>query len=238
LLALSLLIPFPTVLHAAAVIVQSAVDQACGSSPCTINFAGNVTGGNAVIVGAVCINGCSSATFTFSDATNGAYTTHVDQISSSTGRTASVGSKRNLTGGFTGVVTTASGGTTLMEVFQYEVSGLDNGLSVLFGSTETLTATSHPCSGSGLSGTGFALCMGNNNSGPNITATASWTKDSGAATVYLGQRRITTFSGETGTYTTDATTNSVQAMGLWRETAAAGSGGCRAALSLLGVGGC
>lgn len=234
LLLACLLLPAPA--WAAAAVVQKQVAQSCGTSPCTVNFAGNVTTGNAVIVGAACVNGCSSTTFAYSDATNGAYTSHVNSISASTGRTSGIGSKRNLTGGFTTVTITATGGMTGGVVSLYEVSGLSTGATVLFGSIDDASATSHPCTSSGLSGTGFALCVGNNNSGPTITPTASWTDDSGGSLFVLMQQRITTFSSETATYTTSPATTAVQAMALWLEPSAAG--GCRAALNLLGVGGC
>jgi hypothetical protein len=237
LLALSLLIPFPVVLHAAAAIVQSAQNESCGT-PCTVTFGGNVTTGNAVIVRAVCINNCVSDVMAASDATNGAYTKHVELMNGTGSRTSAILSKRNVTGGFTVVTVTSTGGASqAVLAWANEVSGLSTAGTVLTDSKESATATSKNCSTSGLTGSGFSACVassGDNN--PNNTPGTGWTESSSDALFAFAQHRVTAVSSDLGPWTSSANANATAVQAMFPEAASAG--GCRAALNLLGVGGC
>lgn len=233
LVALALLVP--AVVHGATIVNQNWDESGACTTPCTIAFSSNVTTGNAVIVRASCVNGCNFHTFAASDATNGAYTKDIEN-SVSVASTALL-SKRNVTGGFTTVTLTVTGGGTPTILWYIdEVSGLSTAGTVLTG-MNTATGTSNNCSTSGLTGSGFSVCIAAVNNNPVFTAGTGWTAWASGSLFEFTQHRITAISSNQGPWTAASSVNYWSVMAMYPDATAA-AGGCRAALSLLGVGGC
>lgn len=228
---------------AAAVEVQH---KACGftaamSTTVNCSFDTNVTGTNRVVAGmSMWVGNGGVTSFAVSDATNGTYTDDVNNIiSGNVG--AQISSKPNLTGGFTQVTIACVGGACNAGWYTdlWEVSGTDNALMVLTGTRAEGLGTSHQCADTGVSGTGFIVCVG-----PfydNVFASAdagaktgitSWTNHSFDGFTFA-QRRISTFSTEVGAFTTANSVRFYAALALYRQTATTG---VPSGLSLLGVG--
>lgn len=204
-----------------ALVVQKVVNQTfSGVSSGNVNFAGNVITGNAVIV---LVETSGSRGVTASDATNGSYVTDAEQPT--TDRFAHICSKRNLTGGFTQVSISISGGVTNFVVSIYEVSGLNNvspqtGLNSMAG-----TSVNHICSDTLLSGTGFwaACCALNGSGGGLITPSGTWMLDTpttGVEQVHMSQ--VATLNNEQGAFTTAVDISSWGALAFYVESAVAG----------------
>jgi hypothetical protein len=222
-------------LHAAAVVVQEASNEWTTQTSGTLTFGSNVTTGNAVVV-CVLQAATGNRTFAVSDATNGTYTQHVflEDASDPNDASAGIHAKRNLTGGFTVVTVTVTGGTTSWLMYGFEVSGLDNAAAPQTGSVEETSATSHLTSSTGLSATGLGVSCAQLGGSATATAGSGWILDSAASGFYMVQHQVATFSGNQGAFTLDASQVSWGVLALFAEASAgtlpSGS------FSLLGVG--
>jgi hypothetical protein len=185
-------------------------------------------------------DGSGLQTWTVSDAVNGTYTLHENLLLVLSTRLAAVlGSKRNVTGGFSTVTLNSMASSADWVTDMYEVSGLDNALAVTSSNhSDSGTGMSSPCGDSGLTGTGFIFCISLFTDGNFLvdggatTPPSGWTNDS-ISTSVLATRHISTFSSEVGTFTTANAVQTYSAIALFK-TAAAGP----CLLSLLGVGRC
>ena len=214
---------------AAVAIVQSVLESSCvATTSCNVNFSGNVTGGNGVVVGVVRSDAPASVNFTCSDGTNGSYSVAVTQTSASTARQVTFCEKRNLTGGFTQVTINADVSATYF-IYMYELSGLSNVLSPLTGSNDDSAQINHTCSTSGLNGTGFGICIGANSAGNAPTFGGSYTMDNTSVFLFAA-RGIQTWASEQGNFTSSSE-NYVTALMIMREPDPAGVD-----LALRGVG--
>ncbi len=213
-------------LHAASGLVQAAVASATGltisTTPTTLSFGGNTTNGSTIVAALSCNH--ATLTLDIDDGTNN-FTSAVQNDQPGASGTATVW-YRHASGVIASVrFATTSGSSSPCQVFAYEVSGLQNAVPQT-GSSDGGASTSQNCSSTGLTATGFAVCVATSSAGQTYTAPSGYTKQATNGEItgafYTAQG---TFSSHQGAYTQSSAVNSTGALAIFPETAAAGGRG-------------
>lgn len=219
---------------AAAALVQSTVASSIGGGTTSgnISFGGNVVAGNAIV--AVFSVFDAGLNYTFSGCSGESFS-----AIQTGGFLSVIFAKLNSAGGCTQINFTVSGAGTGGHLSIFEVSGLDNGASVQTGFRDASSdTTSHTCSASGLSATGFAVAVARHNAtSGTVTAATNYTlvTNSDGSTQSMHQRGINTFSSNLATWSTVNAVSSWCAMAIFPEAAGGGGGGGSQKLRMMGV---
>ncbi len=204
----------------AAVLVQTRTSSdgvSLSTTPSTLAFLSPVTTGNAVIVAVASGADATPPIFGASDATNGAYSSIVQNGEAGWGRSSGILAKLNVTGGFTTVSVTAS--TTNNGTFAiYEVSGLSAATATSGTNNEQSGSTTVNCAAPGLSGTGIAVCAAMASAGSTPTPEAGYTFDNVTPTVRLLQHKVGTMASSQGTMTAGSAQTYFSVMAIFPES--------------------
>lgn len=209
-LLVALACALPLSAEAAVTITQTSGSDKTGDN--TIAFGGNTTTGNTVVV-VIRYGSGTHAAFSISDATNGTYA-----ITGNHDNWATIFHFRNITGGWTTVSIDAPASDTGYYVQIYELSGASASLSIVTDIAVNASGTVHQCADSGgLSGTGFAACVGTYGAVASSTTPGSGWTLRGSGTGGVVQDKIATFTNELGPFTTGSSVDSVTVFALFPE---------------------
>jgi hypothetical protein len=186
---------------------------ALSTTPTVVSFSGNVTTGSSVVV--FISTNAASSTLAVSDGINSSYSIAVNSGST---HTRAVFYKHNVTGGFANVSVTSSVTGSNCRVGLLEVTGLNvSGTIQTDILTDGVSATSHTCGATGVTGTGLSACVSSLNAVTTTTTneTNLWTLDVARIAWY----KIGTVTAYQGAFTTLASVLDRSAMAFFPDAA-------------------
>ncbi len=203
-----------------AVLVQSNTSSdgtSLSTTPNDLAFTSPVTNGNAVIVAVVSAADAAAPIYAASDATNGAYSSIVQNNLPGFQRNSGILAKLNVTGGFTIVSVTAS--TTANGTFAiFEVSGLSADAAQTGSKDQDVDNLIVDCSSVALSGSGFAVGAAMITSGQTPSMESGYTFANVVPTVRCLEYQAGTITNSKATMTMAAAQAYAACMALFPET--------------------